>query len=144
MNDWMRRIGGVAAMGLVWAAAWVPVGAFIGTMDLAASADRLWVPVAQPGFLCGALFAAAIRLTGGRLARMSLVRCVAWGAPIGLFVGSLPFAISQPSTDLSLWLLGVEIIGPVTALSTVSAIASVLTARVAAKSAFRGSRASVG
>jgi len=139
MNHWLRWIGGVVLMGLAWAAVWAAVGALIATMHLAASADKMWVPVAYPGFLCGAIFSAVMG-TGGRGRRLDLLRSGAFGLVIGLFVGALPFAISTPTTDLPMWRLGVEIIGPVALLSAFSAIASTLLPNFTARSAPTGPR----
>jgi hypothetical protein len=139
MNNWLKGLADGALVGLVWLAVWIPLGTLIETTNPSAAADRLWVPLAQPGLLCGALFAAASGFANGpgRLDQLPLLRSVAWGAMIGLLVGSLPFAIGGPTTDLSIWLLGIEIIGPVAALSAILGLVSVLAARVAVTSGLR-------
>jgi hypothetical protein len=124
-------------MGLAWAGVWAAVGALLGVMwDPAAAGDKLWVPVgAPPGLLCGLLFGAALAIAEGRrrLEEVPLPRAGAWGTLCGLFVGALPFGIGTPTTDLPLWLLGAEIIGPVALLSAASAVMSALAARAAKK-----------
>ena len=136
----LRRIRDAVLMGLAWTAVWAPIGALIEMMDPAASTDRIWVPVAQSAPLCGAIFSVVMGIAEGRrrLAEVPLPRAAAWGLAIGLFVGALPFAISTPTTDLPIWLLGAEIIGPVILLSAVSGVGSVLVARMVAKRALRG------
>jgi hypothetical protein len=133
----LRSIRGAVLMGLAWAGVWAAVGALLGRIwDPAASMDRLWVPVgAPPGFLCGLLFAAALAIAESRrrLDEVPLLRAGAWGTMSGLFVGALPFGIGTPTTDLPLWLLGAEIIGPVALLGAASAVGSGLLARTAKK-----------
>jgi hypothetical protein len=104
--------------------------------DPAAARDEAWVPVgAPPGFLCGVVYSAVLGITEGRarLGEVPWFRAGAWGTVSGLMVGALPFMIGTPTTDLRLWLLGAEIVGPVTLLSTVSAVASALVAGTATR-----------
>lgn len=121
-------------MGLAWAAAWAPLGALLSVIwDPAAAGDRIFVRVgAPPGLLCGVSFFAALAIAEARrrLDEVSLYRAGAWGTMVGLFVGALPFGISQPTTDLPIELLAAETIGPVAVLSAASAVASVLLARM--------------
>jgi hypothetical protein len=137
---WLRRIRGAALIGLAWAAVWAPIGQLMGTIwNPASSMDEMWVAVgAGPGFLCGVVFCAVLGMAVGpcRLDELPIPRTGAWGVVSGLFVGALPFTLGTPSTDLPLWRLGAEIIGPVTLLSAASAVGSALLARMAIKRAW--------
>jgi hypothetical protein len=87
---------------------------------------------APPGLLCGVFFFATLGIAEARhrLDEVPLHRAAAWGTMVGLFVGALPFGISQPTTDLPIALLAAETIGPMAVLSAASAVASVLLARM--------------
>jgi len=83
----LRIIRDAAGMGVLWAVAWAPVGVLIGTIvDPDESMDEPWVMVGMlPGFLCGVLFLALLRLAEGRrLDELTLSRAAAWGAVSGL------------------------------------------------------------
>jgi hypothetical protein len=133
-GDLMRYFLAALGVGLAWAAAWTPLGALLGVIwDPAAASDRIFVPVgALPGLLCGVFFLAALGIAEARhrLDEVPLYRAGAWGTIVGLFVGALPFGISQPTTDLPIEMLAAETIGPVAVLSAASAVASVLLARM--------------
>jgi len=137
MKIWLRRILGAVLMGLAWAVVWAPVAVLMG-MILDPDESIIDMPVlvgVYPGFLCGVVFYAVLGIAEGRrrFDELSLSRVGAWGAVSGLLVGVLPFVVGTPSAELPLWLWGVVIIGPVTLLSTVSAIGSALLARMAKK-----------
>ena len=142
MNMWLRRIRGAVLMALAWAVVWAPAGLLIGLIvDPSDSMDEMWVAVgAYPGFLCGAVFSAVLGVAEGRrrFVELSLSRVGALGAVSGLLVGVFPFVVGTVNTALPLWLWGVVIIGPVTLLSSVSAVGSALLARMAKKRELRG------
>jgi hypothetical protein len=135
MARWLNAVRGAVLTGLAWAAVWAGVGVILGTVwDPASSLDRLWVPVgAPPGFLSGLLFFAGIRWVEGQggpwETRASLPFAATGGAIIGACVGALPFGIGTPTTDLPLWLLAAENIGPMAILGALSALGSVWVAR---------------
>jgi hypothetical protein len=136
------RFYSVAALGVAaWGAAWTSAGALLRMLwDPIAASDRIFVPVgALPGLLCGVLFFAALGIGEARhrLGEVPLYRAGAWGAMVGLFVGALPFGISQPTTDLPIELLAAETVGPVAVLSALSAVTSVLLARMLSARQFR-------
>jgi hypothetical protein len=54
---------------------------------------------------------------------------VAWGALAGLAVGSLPFGISTPTSQLPIWQVGLLVAGPMTLLGALSAAGSLALAR---------------
>ena len=144
---WLRRIRGAVLMALAWAVVWAPVGVLAGMiLDPSDSMDEMWLAVgAYPGFLCGAVFCAVLGVAEGRCRfdELSLSRVGVWGAVSGLLVGVLPFAAGTVNTALPLWLWGVVIIGPVTLLSSVSAVVSALLARMAKKRELRGASGDV-
>ena len=89
MNNWLRNIRSAVGMGLLWAVAWAPIGVLIGAIvDPDESMDEPWVMVGTlPGFLCGVLFVALLRLADRRrLDDLTLPRAAAWGAVSGLLV----------------------------------------------------------
>jgi hypothetical protein len=145
MKKWLRRIRGAVLMGLAWAALWAPVAVLIGTIvDPDESIADIWMVVgAYPGFLCGAVFCAVLGIAEGgrRFDELALPRSGAWGAVSGLLVGMLPFVLGTPNRDFPVWLLGSAIVGSVTLLSAVSAIGSVLLARMAKQRELRGGSA---
>ena len=128
------RIALMVLIGLAWAAAWSPLGALLNVIwDPAAASDRVFVPVgAPPGLLCGVCFFVMLALGEARqrLDEVPLHRAGVWGTVVGVFVGALPFGMSQPTSDLAIELLVAETIGPVALLSAASAIATVLLARL--------------
>lgn len=142
MKLWLRRTRDAVMMGLIWAMVWAPIAVLIGTMivDPDNSMDEMWVLIGvYPGFLCAVIFSAVLAITerGRRLDELSLARVVIWGAFAGLLVGVFPFTVGTPTTKLPLWLLGLLVIGPITLMSAVSAVGSVLVARMVRKRQFR-------
>ena len=147
MKNWLRRIRGAVLMGLIWAAAWAPVGVLTGMIvDPDESMDEMWVLIgAYPGFLCGVVFSIVLGFAERRrrLDGLSLARCGAWGAAGGLVVGVLPFAVGTANTALPLWLWGLIVIGTFTVLSAVSAVGSLWLARMGKKRELRDAGADV-
>ncbi|MDE3259680.1 MAG: hypothetical protein OYM47_17760 [Gemmatimonadota bacterium] len=142
MNMYFKRIFVVVLMALAWAVVWSPVGVLTGIIvDPGGSMDEMWVAIgAYPGFLCGAVFSAAIGIAEGRRGfdETALSRVAAWGAVSGLLVGVLPFVLGTVNTTLPLWLWGIVTAGAVTLLSSASAVGTALIARMAKKGALRG------
>lgn len=147
----LKNIRGAILMGLAWAVAWAPIGVLIGIIvDPNETMDEMWGAVgAYPGFLAGVAFSAALRMVEGvrRLDETPLLRVGAWGAAIGLLVGSLPFlliGLGAASTENPIWLLAAVFIPPVTFLGAASAVGSALLARFLKKrSALRLDRSPV-
>jgi hypothetical protein len=137
MRTWLERIRRAVLMALIWAVVWAPLGVLLGMIvDRDGSMDEPWVAAgAYPGFLCGLVFFAVIGIIDGRRRydELSLSRVGAWGAVSGLLVIVLPLTgvLGTPNTEHALWQLRVILIGAVTLLSAVSAIGSVLLARMA-------------
>ena len=149
MRTWLGRIRRAGLLALGWAVVWAPLGVLLGMiMDPDGSMDEPWLAVgAYPGFLCGVVFSAVLGMTAGRrrFAELSLARVGAWGAVSGLLVMVLPTisVLGTPDTDHPLWRWRVIIIGAVTLMSAVSAVGSVVLARMAQERAGRGGSADV-
>ena len=134
MAKWLRHIRGAILMGLAWAAAWGPIGVLIGLIvDSDGSMDEMWVAVGgYPGFLCGAVFFAALGVSEDCLGfdELPLSRVCAKGSISGVLVGVLPFVWGSIETGaLPAWLLGVLILASITLLSAVSAAGSLALAK---------------
>lgn len=136
-TDWLGRIRGAVLTGLTWAVAWALLAVLVGMIvDPDGSMDEMWVAIGgYPGFLCGALTSAVLGVAGDRrrFDELSLFRVGAWGAVAGLLVGVLPFVLGEPTSETPLWQLGAAVIGSITLLSAISAIASALFSRYAAR-----------
>jgi peptidoglycan/LPS O-acetylase OafA/YrhL len=137
MKKWLRRIRGAVGMGLTWAVVWGAAAVLMGLLvDPDGSMDEMWVAIgAYPGFLGGVVFSAVLAVAARRrrLDELSLARVAGWGAAAGLLVGSIPFVLGDPLTDIPLWLLGTAVIGSITVLSAASAAGSLALARRAEK-----------
>jgi hypothetical protein len=139
MRTWLGRIRRAVLMAVTWALVWAPLGVLIGMIvDPDGSMDEPWVAVgAYPGFLCGLVFSAVLGITDSRhrFDELSLSRVGAWGALSGLLVIVLPFTgfLGTPNTEHLFWRWRVIIIVSVTLLSSISAVGSVLLARMAKK-----------
>ena len=146
MTKWPKRIGRALRLGLIWAVVWAPIAILIGTLiiDPDNSMDEMWVAIgAYPGFLCGAIFTATLMIaeSGRSLAELSLARVASWGALAGLLVGVFPFTVGTSTSALPLWQLGVLVIGSITLMSALSAVASRLGARMAQRRGVRDTSA---
>jgi peptidoglycan/LPS O-acetylase OafA/YrhL len=137
MKKWRRRIRGALGMGLTWAVVWGGAAVVMGLLvDPDGSMDEMWVAIgAYPGFLGGVVFSAVLAIAARRrrLEELSLARVAAWGAGAGLLVGSIPFVLGDPQTDVPVWLLSTAVIGSITLLSAASAAGSLALARRAEK-----------
>ena len=147
MNLCFRRIFAVVLVALAWAVVWSPVGVLTGIIvDPGGSMDEMWVAIgAYPGFLCGAVFSAAVGIAEGRrrLDELTLSRVAAWGAVSGLLVGVLPFVLGTVNTAIPLWLWGVVTIGPLAILGAASGIGTALLARMTKKRPLHGAGGNV-
>ena len=145
MKTPVTHVRDVLLTGLAWAVAWAPVAVLIGLtiVDPDNSMDEMWVAIgAYPGFLAGVLFRIALITAGEeRLDGAPLVRAGALGAVSGLLVGTVPFLIGESSTEMPEWMLASLVIGSITVASALSAVGSVLIARLVAR---RGSMRAAG
>jgi hypothetical protein len=135
MKKWLERISRAVVMGLAWAAAWIPVGVIAGFAIVGeAEPEHIGGPL-YAGFLCGALFSAVAGIAADRrrLDELSLAQAGARGALSGLLVGVLPFVLGEASGEPNPWLLYVGVIGGLALLSAMTAVGSVLLARMAKK-----------
>lgn len=145
MQQSLKRIRNAVLLGLAWAAVWAPLAVLLGVfvIDPDNSMDEMWFAIgAYPGFLCGVLFSALRGLGEGRrgLAEISLPRAGAWAVVSGVLVGALPFALGRENPDNPAW-LGLAVVVSITLLSVVSAVGSVLLARMANRRELRGAGA---
>lgn len=135
MKQWVKRGRDAVLLGLAWAVVWAPIAVLLGVfvIDPDNSMDEMWFVVgAYPGFLCGVIFSALRGLGEGRrrLDELSLPRAGTWAAVSGVLVGALPFALGTQNPDNPAW-LGIAVVGSIALLSVVSAVGSVLLARIA-------------
>src|SRR5262245_10338737 len=134
MKKWLIRSYRAAMMGLAWAAAWVPVGALVGSA-IVGELEPEWIggPL-YAGFLCGAMFSVVSGVAGGRrrVDEMSLAHSGVRGAASGFLMGALWLVVVLLS-DPPQWLLEGAVVGSLTILSACSAVGSVLLTRIAKK-----------
>src|SRR5262245_14622747 len=132
MKKWLIRPYRAAMMGLAWAAAWVPVGALVGSL-IVGELEPEWIggPL-YAGFLCGAMFSLVAGIAGGRrkLDEMSLAQSIVRGAASGFLMGVLWLVVVLLS-DPPQWLLEGAVVGLLTILSACWGVGSVLLARMA-------------
>lgn len=135
MAKWFRGFRGAVLLGLAWAVAWAPIAVLVGLIiDPDGSMDEMWPAIgAYPGFLCGALLVAGLSIAGRGLDELPAARAAAWGTVVGLLVGSLPFAIGEPGPEIPVWRLAAIVIGSITLLGAMSAAASAVLLRSAAR-----------
>ncbi len=146
MTQWLKRIGRAVAIGVAWAVVWAPIAVVIGTtiIDPDNSMDEMWPAIgAYPGFLCGVIFVALVGIAerGRNLDQLSLARAAGWGGLAGVVVGVFPFTVGTPTSSVPLWQLVLSVIGSFGGISALSAIGSVLIARIAKKRQLRDARA---
>ena len=133
MKQWVRRVRGAVTMGFIWAMIWAPVALLIGLIiDPDGSMDEMWPLIgAYPGFIGGVVFSVVLSIAARHRSfeELSVARFAGWGALAGALVGSIPFAIGDPTSAVPLWFLAGTVIGTITLLSSVSAAGSLLLAR---------------
>jgi len=127
MKRTLEHIRDSILTGIAWAIVWAPLGVLVGlVVDPDNSMDEMWFMIgALPGFLCGALFRAAIAFAGYRLDALSPARAVAFGALSGVIIGVLPFALGDSETLMPAWMLAVIVIATLALGSMMSAVATV-------------------
>ena len=141
MNKWRTRLRGAVGMGLTWAAGWGLVVVLMGLTTILlpgtglevifeAADDELLMVMMFPSFAGGVVFSTVLGIAGRRrrFDELSLPRFTAWGAIGGLLLGLIP-ATAVAVGEASLAQAGV-VIGIVTLLSTVSASATLMLARM--------------
>ncbi len=146
MTQWLKRIGRAVVLGVAWAVVWAPIAVVIGTtiIDPDNSMDEMWPAVgAYPGFLCAVIFLALLGIAerGRKLDQLSVIRAAGWGGLAGIVVGVFPLTVGTPTSSLPAWQLGVTVIGSFALMSVLSAIGSVVLARIAKKRQLRDARA---
>lgn len=132
----MAHVRRAVLLALIWAVTWMPLGLIAGLiLDPDGTMDEPWIAAGTyPGFLSGLIFAAALAITSAQRPtdKVSLSRAAVLGALSGLLVIVPPFTgmLGTPNTGHTLWKLRFLIIAGITLMSVISAIASVVLARV--------------
>ncbi len=148
---WLKRIRGAVGTGLTWAVGWGVGGVMIGVASLILP----WLPwdaffevfdaplpaLAVPGFFAGLFFSLVIGVAGRRrrLEELSFGQVARWGAFGGVLLTAFPFVLvviglaSREGSSISTWRLITVITGPFVVMSAVSATATLLLARAAAR-----------
>lgn len=151
----LKRIRGALGMGVTWAVGWSLAGVSIGVTSLllpglpwAAFFEVFDAPLpalAVPGFFAGLFFSTVLGIAGRgrRFHELSLARFAAWGVLGGLLLTAFPFALvavgmaSREGSDIGTWQLLGAVTGPFVLLSALSAVITLILARIAKR---RGSR----
>ena len=148
---WLKRVRGAIGMGFTWAMGWAVAGLSIGVASILLPGlpwhvffDVFDAPLpafAVPGFFAGLFFSFVLALTSRhrKLHELTLPRFAMWGAIGGLLLTAFPFVLvavglaSREGSKLGTWQVLAAITGPFVLLSAVSAAASLLLARKAAR-----------
>jgi MFS family permease len=126
---------------------WAPFGVLAGViLDPTGTMDEPWPALgAYPGFLCGIAFSIVLALVARRrgLAELPLSQVAVWGTISGLLVIAPLFTglLGTPNTEHALWQWRFVILGAVILLSSISAVGSVLVARMINKKPLSGGTA---
>ncbi len=149
--QWLKRVRGAIGMGLTWAVGWALAGLSIGVASILLPElpwnlffDVFDAPLpafAVPGFFAGVIFSAVLAVTGRHRTfhQLTLPRFAMWGAIGGVLLTAFPFVLvsvglaSREGSRLGTWQVLSVITGPFVLLSAVSAAASLLLARKAAR-----------
>jgi hypothetical protein len=133
MPAWLRRTRAAITTGLLWALVWAPTGILAGLLiDPDNSMDEMWVAVfGLPGFLGGVLFSAILAIAERRrtVGELTLPRVASWGGLAGCAVCTVPFLLGEPISSVPVWWLYGVVAGSTTAVSAISAAATVAIAR---------------
>lgn len=147
MIRWLKRARGALGMGAAWGVIWACIGMLIGLASnllpflpwhyFFAVWDAPLPALAVPGFVGGILFAAVLGIAGARRTfdQISIRRVAVWGAVGGLLLSLVPDAmvavgLAHLRQGLQVWKLTAVTGVPLVALSTASAVASLLVARM--------------
>ena len=148
---WLRRVRGAIGTGLTWAIGWAAAGISIGVASLLFP-DLPWQPFfdvfdaplpafAVPGFFAGLFFSLVVGVAARRrrLEELSLRQIASWGAISGVLLTLFPFVLvavglaSREGSNISTGQILVVLTPPFVLFSIVSATATLLMARSAAR-----------
>lgn len=141
MMKWLRRIRGAVGMGLTWAVGWALVVVLMGVTTLLlpgtgleyifeAADDELLIIMMLPAFTGGVVFSGVLGVVGRRrrFDELSLPQFAGWGALGGLLLSIWPAAgVALGEVGLA---QAAAVVAVVTVLSTVSASATLMVARM--------------
>lgn len=148
---WLKRVRGAVGMGLTWAVGWGVGGLLIGVASLLLPSlpwdaffevfDAPLPALAVPGFFAGLFFSLVLGIAGRRrrLDELSLKQVALWGVIGGVLLTAFPFMLvavglaSREGSSIGTWRLITVITGPFVVMSAVSATATLLLARAAAR-----------
>ncbi len=148
---WLRRVRGAIGTGLTWAIGWAAAGISIGVASLLFP-DLPWQPFFDvfdaplpafgvPGFFAGLFFSLVVGVAARRrrLEELSLRQIASWGAISGVLLTLFPFVLvavglaSREGSNISTGQILVVLTPPFVLFSIVSATATLLMARSAAR-----------
>lgn len=148
---WLKRVRGAVGTGLTWAVGWGVGGLMIGVASLLLPGlpwdaffevfDAPLPALAVPGFFAGMFFSLVLSVAARRrrLDELSLAQVARWGALGGVLLTAFPFVLvivglaSREGSSIGTWRLITVITGPFVVMSAVSATATLLLARAAAR-----------
>lgn len=131
MTRWLRRIRGALGLGLTWAAAWGVLGLVMVLGIRLATGSRPDPPFPLMcgafGGVAGVLFAGLLALIEGRrrLDQLSLPRCAASGAAVGLLL-STAFVLAVARAGNAAFMGNLVWLGPTFAAATAGSAAGSL------------------
>ena len=141
MEMWITRICRACAMGVAWAAAWMPIGLLAArlVLDPRDTLDEPWIALGTlPGFLCGLIFSSVsgVAASRRRLDELSVGGAAGWGLVTGVLaavfghLANVGIPRVDPQGVVRLVLVDPVVVdGSVVLFSTLSGIASALIAR---------------
>jgi MFS family permease len=144
MNTWLKGIGRTLLIALTWAVLWAPFGVLAGLiLDPTDTMEEPWPALgAYPGFLCAVVFSIVLAFAARRrrLAELSLSQVAVWGTISALLVIAPLFTglLGTPNTEHAIWQWRYVILGTIVLLSAISAVGTVLVARMTNKRALSG------
>jgi uncharacterized membrane protein YagU involved in acid resistance len=139
MSAWVKAAGRAMLLALTWAVLWAPFGVLAGLiLDPTDTMEEPWPALgAYPGFLCGVVFSIVLAFVARsrNVAELSLSQVAVWGTISGLLFVAPFFTglLGTPNTEHALWQWRYVVLGAVILLSSISAVGTVLVARMTHK-----------
>jgi hypothetical protein len=116
MPSWVKRVRGVALMGLVWGVAWAVVGGGImeAFVDPHGEILDMWPQtLGIVGFVGGVAFSTVIGIAAGnrRFAELSFPQFALWGAVAGVLQGTFATRFGAPFAFIAFTTVASAIVG---------------------------------